>query len=430
MNVQKLRKAVVLALVVGTVNACGGNPLGLVPLPGRPGVGEGSYEVHVEMRDVTNLVPNAEVKVGDVTVGTVTDIKAKDWHAQLTVGLTPDVRLPANAVARIGQKSLLGAEYLELARPTAEPPLGQLRPGDTIPLSRSDRYPETEEVLAALSVVLNGGGLGKLNTISTELNAAFGGRQEQVRELVESLRDFAESLNGQRDNIVRAIESLDALSARLNARRDSIASSLKALPAGLEVLNDQRVQLVDALAALADLGRVSEQVVDSSGNDLLANLHALAPVVDRLADSAHHIAGSLLVLPTFPWAHLAYPGAMRGDYINIHMTLDLSPHILAQNFGYGFAIPKMPFLNGLPPLGAGQGQGDPLQLPFLKDVPTVPVPPAGALAPTLETPSGPLGRGLQDGEPKPSTAGQQQTPEQDPHPPANDLLRHTLGGGR
>jgi len=93
---------------------------------------------------VSNLVPNAEVKVNDVTVGSVVASEATDWHAHLTVALDGVTRLPANATARVGQKSLLGAEYLELSAPTDQPPIGQLRDGDAIPLSRTGKYPETE----------------------------------------------------------------------------------------------------------------------------------------------------------------------------------------------------------------------------------------------------------------------------------------------
>jgi phospholipid/cholesterol/gamma-HCH transport system substrate-binding protein len=428
MTLPECRLVIALCGVIVCLTACGGSPVDHVPLPGRPGVGPGSYSIVVEMADVTNLVRNAEVKVDDLTVGTVTNIAVKDWHAELTVGLRQDVQLPANAVAKIGQKSLLGAEYLELASPTSEPPHGQLNPGEVIPLSRTDRYPDTEEVLASLSVVLNGGGLEKVRTITTELNAALGGREDQIRQLLENLNRFSTSLNDQRGAIVKAIDSIDGLSSRLNAHRDSLAESIDALPAGLKVLNDQRAQLVNALSALSDLGDISKRVVDRSGKDLLANLHDLEPVLGRLADSADNIAGALLVLPTFPWAHLAYPGAMRGDYINIHMTLDLSPKILAQNFSYGFSIPKVPFLDGLPPLGPGQGGGDPLLLPLGK-APAAPVPPIDLsglpLGGAFDGPD--LGR---RGPQQPSTPDRSEPSKPTSRPSPSGLPGGTLGAGQ
>jgi phospholipid/cholesterol/gamma-HCH transport system substrate-binding protein len=322
------------------------------------------------MRDVANLVPNAEVKVRDVTVGTVTGVAVEGWHATLTVGLDPKVRLPRNAIAKIGQKSILGAEYLELAPPVAEASEGQLAPNGTIPLDHTDRYPETEEVLAALSVVLNGGGLGQLQTITTELNKAFEGREDGIRALIADLGRFTKTLNDQRSGIVSALDGLDSLSARLDSKKDALAASLDELPQGLAVLNEQRTDLVNALDAVSQLGVVSKRVIDGSRDDLLSNLHDLGPSLARLADAGHNIAGSLLLLPTYPWSSTAFPAIMKGDYVNIFMTIDLSPDMLARNFQTGFAVPKISLLNGLPPLGRGQGGGNPLEIPFLPSVNT------------------------------------------------------------
>ena len=71
-----------------------------------------------------------------------------------------DVDLPANAVAKIQQSSLLGEKFVELAAPGNEKPEGKLRDHPRIPLARTNRNVEVEELLGALSLVLNGGGAG------------------------------------------------------------------------------------------------------------------------------------------------------------------------------------------------------------------------------------------------------------------------------
>jgi phospholipid/cholesterol/gamma-HCH transport system substrate-binding protein len=382
------------------------------------------------MADVTNLVPNAEVKVDDVTVGTVLRIGMRNWRADLTVGLTSNVKLPANAIAKIGQKSLLGAEYLELSRPQAEPEQGELKPGDTIPLSRTGRYPETEEVLAALSVVLNGGSLGELKTITTELNTAFGGREPAIRDLIGNLNHFTATLNSQQDNMVRALDELDALSARLNSQKTELADAIDVLPGGLETLSSQRTQLVSALGALSNLGDVSERVIRRSQDDLVANLDALGPILSKLADSGHNVAGSLSLIPTYPWASRTVPSIMKGDYVNIFMTVDLSPGMLAQNFGAGFAVREVPFLDGLPPLGAGQGNGDPLQLPFLGTRPGAPR--SGTAHPLVPVPSlaPPAPDGDHQAKPDESPPALPVPPPGPGHSPTGGLLGEIAGGHR
>ena len=62
---------------------------------------------------------------------------------------------------------------VELAPPAGEPARGRLGDGAVIPLARTNRNPQVEEVLGALSLLLNGGGVGELRGIVDELNTAL-----------------------------------------------------------------------------------------------------------------------------------------------------------------------------------------------------------------------------------------------------------------
>jgi phospholipid/cholesterol/gamma-HCH transport system substrate-binding protein len=401
-----------IVVIVTAVSGCSSR----FPLPSRPGVG--GTTVTVRMADVANLVPNSEVKVADVTVGTITAIRFADWTAELTLQLQPEVAVPANAIARIGQKSLLGAEFLELA-PPAEPAAGRLADGDTIPLERTNRYPETEEVLAALSTVLNGGGLSQIKTITTELDAALSGREGDIRALIDNLGTFVGDLDAQKDEIGRAIDGIDRLSQRLAERRDTLATAVQTLPDGLAALEQNRTHLVDGLDAVSRLGTVAEQVITSSRGDLLANLHDLQPALGRLADAGNNLTQSVSILATFPFPqHTAFPAVVKGDYGNLFITVDLDAATLARNFGVGFpagtdGIP----LGALPPLGIGATGGDPLQLPLH--------PPAEQPAPlpVLPVPLGPVGGSGAQGAGTPDD----NSPPVSPAP--SGPLSSLLGGG-
>src|SRR5699024_571679 len=152
----------------------------------------------------------------------VAHIALDDGHARVTVTLNADVRLPANATAKIGQSSLLGSQHVELAPPVTAPPRGTLRDGDLIPLDRADSFPTTEETLAPLSLGLGGGGLEKVQTIATEDNHALSGREDVVRTLLSDIDDLLGSLDAHRDEIVRAIDELDGLSASVAERNSTL----------------------------------------------------------------------------------------------------------------------------------------------------------------------------------------------------------------
>ena len=159
--------------LIGSISGCGWRGANSLPLPGTAGHGPGYYEVQVQMADVTNIQRNSRVRVGDVTVGNVVDVQLQGWHALVTLRLDGDVDLPANATAKVGQTSLLGSLHIELSPPTDVAPQGKLHNGSLIPLSSASSYPTTERTLAAVSLLLNGGGLGQLQDITAAFSTAF-----------------------------------------------------------------------------------------------------------------------------------------------------------------------------------------------------------------------------------------------------------------
>jgi phospholipid/cholesterol/gamma-HCH transport system substrate-binding protein len=281
-----------------------------------------SFTVRAEFANVANLVPDAEVKVDDVTVGRVSDVRLDGWHARLTLELDDGVRLPANATAKIGQKSLLGAEYVELNRPSDAH--GELRPGDLIPLTRTDRYPETEELLAGLSLWLNGGGLQNLRTIYTEVDKALGGREQTTRDLLDKLHTFATSIDGQKDAILKTIDALDNLGKPLAAQRDQLADALDHVTPGVTLLNQQRTNLTAALTALTSFATAATKVIDHTQDDLHADLDSLKPILANLVAAGDTLPRSFDVAGTLLFPLSTFRNSFRGDFVNVYANVDLS----------------------------------------------------------------------------------------------------------
>ncbi|MGY2062617.1 MCE family protein, partial [Nocardia gipuzkoensis] len=196
-----------------------------------------------------------------------------DWHALVTVSLDKDVRLPANAIARIGQTSLLGSNHVELAAPPqGTEPQGRLKNGDVIPLDRAGTFPSTEQTLSSLSVVLNGGGISQLETITHELNATFTGRQDAIRDLLPQLTQLTTTLDQQTGDIIAAMSGLDRFAGQLAQQKDQVAAAIQNIHPALTVLADRRENITKTITALGDLSEVVQRVIAQGGDDLKANL--------------------------------------------------------------------------------------------------------------------------------------------------------------
>lgn len=313
----------VLALVLTPVLAlalsgCGGESydgLGDLPLPGGVDVGDDPLRVTLESRDVLNLARGATVKVDDVTVGEVAAIERVGWQAEVELVLRADVALPANAVAAVRQTGLLGEKYVELAPPATERPRGRLADGDVIGTDRSGRSFEVEEVLSTLSLLLNGGGLENLRTITVELHDAFEGREPQLRSLLRNADTSARLLASNRRHIDAALDGLDALSSELADGAEVVDRALTDLPAAVRTLADQRRGLVRMLAAMDRLSTVGTRTVRSARADLVAVVDALQPTLTRLAEAGEHIPQSLEFLLSYPFPESAM-SSVKGDYVN------------------------------------------------------------------------------------------------------------------
>ncbi|REE95540.1 MCE family protein [Thermomonospora umbrina] len=293
-----------------------------LPLPGGADVGDDPYEVTAQFDNVLSLTPHASVRVNDVAVGRVTAITLPKagWQAQVAMVIDRDVRLPANAVARLEQSSLLGEKYVQLAPPPRGTARGTLGDGAVIPVDHTNRYPEVEEIFGAMSMLLNGGGLAQMRTITRELNRALEGNEPEIRSMLRRLNEFTSTLDEHSDDITDALDGINRLSATLNARRRQINLALDDLSPGLKVLEDQRGQLMTMLKALGDFGDVMRDVLDESKEDMVADLKALAPILRRLSDAGRALPQSLEVLLTYPFTDEVL-NVVKGDYLNVYLSV-------------------------------------------------------------------------------------------------------------
>lgn len=293
-----------------------------LPLPGNKVAKDDGYIVTADFRDALNVVPRTAVMINDVVVGQVTEVRRSGWHARVKFLVRKDIRLPENVEVDVRQTSLLGEKYIALVEPgkgTAS--RRRLSAGDFIPLSRTGRNPEVEEVLGALSMVLSGGGIGQLKTISVEMNKMLNGRQDQARHLLGNLDRLVAGLDDQRSDIVSAMDSINRLSSTLVKEKKTIGDAIDSMGPALKVLNDQHASLMRMLRQLDRLGEVGTRVLDASTENVVASLRHLQPTLTELADAGDALPKGLSLIASFPFPKEA-GNIAKGDYANALFKID------------------------------------------------------------------------------------------------------------
>jgi phospholipid/cholesterol/gamma-HCH transport system substrate-binding protein len=363
--IRRVRRTAVVAGAVAVATLLSGCDFSVysLPLPGGAKIKGPAYHVTVEFSDVLDLVPKSSVKVDDVTVGTVEKVWLDGYVAKVRLKLPKSVNLPDNTRATIRQTSLLGEKFVSLAPPTGdEKPRGKLEDGELIPLSRSTSNVEVEQVLSALSLLLNGGGVAQLQIITQELNKALTGNEPAIRDVLTQLNIFVGTLDKNKQQIVAAITAVDGLAKKLNAQKATLATAIDSLPKSISTLDKQRAALVKTLQALARLGNTATRVITASQQDLVANLKSLYPVLTNLAVAGENLPKSLELLLTYPFPDAA-ANAVKGDFTNLDITLDVNTQKALQGM-LGLNLPTtgpsaLPTNKLSIPLHNSQGPGSP-----------------------------------------------------------------------
>ncbi|WP_102144113.1 virulence factor Mce family protein [Mycobacterium hubeiense] len=315
-------RAMALGAVAVVLSSCGWRGVANLPLPGGPG-GDNPMTVYVQMPETLALNANSRVRVADVYVGNVRNIELKNWVPTLTLELQPDIKLPANAQARIGQTSLLGSQHVELLSPP-DPSSEPLKDGDTIPLANSSAYPSIERVLASVATILTGGGIPNLEVIQTEIDNLLTGRAGEIREIFNKLDVFTDELNQQSQDITRAIDSTNELLTIVANRNNTLDRVLTEFPPLIKHFAETKDLFTNAVEAVGRLSAAAGPTLEQTNDPLHTNLELLQDPLGEVAKAAPYAIGALDILISFPFSVKGVPKAIRGDYINVSAMIDLT----------------------------------------------------------------------------------------------------------
>jgi phospholipid/cholesterol/gamma-HCH transport system substrate-binding protein len=327
----RIWQATALFLATLMLSSCGWQGIANVPLPGGPGSGPNTMTIYVQMPDTLALNVNSRVRVADVFVGSVRKVELKNWIAIVTLDIDSHVKLPANATAKVGQTSLLGSQHVELAAPP-DPSPEPLEDGATIPLKDSTAFPTIERTLASVGTVLTNGGIPNIEVVQNEVNNVLTGRGDQIRDFLGRLDTFATELNKQRDDITHAIDSTNRLLTIVADNNDTLNRVLTEFPPLIKHFADTRDLFADAIEALGRLSAVTTRTLSATQDNLYTNLQLLQRPLKQLGRAAPYLVGALKLILTAPFTSDVIPKVIRGDYMNVSPTIDLTLSAIDNGF--------------------------------------------------------------------------------------------------
>jgi len=245
------RVFVSVAIVIVFAAACLGG-LGFIALNmGLHGPWSNEFALNADFASANGLVPQAEVRVSGVHVGTVLEIAdASDGGALVKMALQPDIHLRQDVRAVIRPKTLLGEKFVELVRTQGS---GQpyLQSGATIPKAQTGQAIEIDDILNAmdaptrkamsesfreLGVALDGrqadvsAALAPLDSTITNLRplARVGeSRQQELDRILTNLNIIMQALADEQDQLGHIVDSGDTVMSAIASRDQALAGTVR-----------------------------------------------------------------------------------------------------------------------------------------------------------------------------------------------------------
>lgn len=307
MNRRRMLACPAIGLGVMIVSACG-TSLDALPAPNT--VHGATRHFSAEFTDVLDLTAGATVKLNGAVVGAVTSISENNFVARVEFKVQKKFTLSGGTTAQIRFSTPLGDDYVALT--SANPSTVVLPNGANIPIAKTSAAPTIEDAFAALSLLLNEGGLDQIKTIADTIDQSLNGREGAVRSVLTKLRALVENLDRHKLDIDQALDAVHAAVAELNRGDGTIESALETFPTTLRVLSGDTGKLTDLLDRVAVLGKTVTGIVNQSQSGLISDLNSLEPSLNSLVANEGTLVPTVQSLILFGQK---VAKALPGDYL-------------------------------------------------------------------------------------------------------------------
>ncbi|MFC4372888.1 MCE family protein [Nocardia halotolerans] len=276
----------VTALAVLTTGSCTVT-VDNVPLP-RPGVEGPSYRLRAVFDDALNLPERARVKIGGTEVGVVTGIETTNFLAEVEMRVRRDIALPRGTRTELRQPTPLGDIHVAIILPQHRPGTELLADGDTIGRAHTSAGASVEELMTAMSLLLDGGAMNQVARLTSELNTIVGGRGPQLSHLLTELTATLSALNQRTGQLDSVLHGLNGLTTTLRARKRELGQAADTFPALISVIAENNRALTELTTKVSTVTDALGDFTSTTGPEFLSlfdSVQALMTGFTRMGDN-------------------------------------------------------------------------------------------------------------------------------------------------
>ena len=208
---------------------------------------------HAIFSDVSGLNKGDDVRVAGVRIGQVDGIALVDnKNAEVTFELAADRKLPAATTASVKYRNLVGQRYISLGTDVGDPN-AVLRPGTTIPLSRTQPALNLTALFNGFKPLFQALSPSDVNQLSYEIIQVLQGEGGTVSDLLAHTASITSAIAGRDQVIGQVIDNLTAVLGTINGRGTELSDLIATAQQLVSGLAADRQPIADAITALDGL---------------------------------------------------------------------------------------------------------------------------------------------------------------------------------
>ncbi|MCF3132108.1 MCE family protein [Streptomyces olivochromogenes] len=252
---------------------------------------------HAVFTDVTGLETGDDIRVAGVRVGEVGGIRIKDRTlAEVTFTVSTDRPLLAGTHAVVRYRNLVGQRYIALTEGTGDV-TARLRPGGTIPLSRTQPALDLNALLNGFKPLFAALSPSDVNQLATEIVQTLQGEGGTVNSLLAHTASLTSTLADRDKLIGSVIDNLNTVLETLDKRGSRFSGLLTQLRRVVSGLSADRRPIGESLVSIGDLTDVTSGLLKDARPPLKDDIAGLGDLTGTLNKNENTVEGVLKRLP-------------------------------------------------------------------------------------------------------------------------------------
>ncbi|WP_432171750.1 MCE family protein [Streptomyces sp. 1222.5] len=252
---------------------------------------------HAVFTDVTGLETGDDIRVAGVRVGEVQGIRIKDRTlAEVTFTVSAERPLLAGTRAVVRYRNLVGQRYIALTEGAGDA-TARLRPGGTIPLSRTQPALDLNALLNGFKPLFAALSPSDVNQLAAEIVRTLQGEGGTVNSLLAHTASLTSTLADRDKLIGSVIHNLNTVLQTLDERGSRFSGLLTQLRRVISGLSADRKPIGASLVSIDDLTDVTAGLLKDARPPLKDDIAGLGDLTGTLNKNENTVEGVLKRLP-------------------------------------------------------------------------------------------------------------------------------------